>query len=124
MMQGAKDSHNCAMLNIWQIKIGNRLSNRRDGGSARPLGFPQAHSGPLREAVNEPMRDRGRLQAAKVALIYLWWCHPRPKKTPGFIYGDPSPHLLPGRIRDAAIGCHWQLLQKPRTCETLTFCCR
>jgi hypothetical protein len=24
----------------------------------QPLGFPQAHSGPLREAVNEPMRDQ------------------------------------------------------------------
>jgi hypothetical protein len=28
----------------------------------QPLDFPQAHSGPVREAANEPMRDRVSLK--------------------------------------------------------------
>jgi len=31
----------------------------------QPLDFPQAHSGPLREAVNEPMRDQVGLKREK-----------------------------------------------------------
>jgi len=31
----------------------------------QPLDFPQAHSGPLREVVNEPMRDQVGLKRQK-----------------------------------------------------------
>jgi len=57
MIQAAKDSHNCARMIVWQ-HANQTECETTEWRIGQPLDFPQAHSAPLREAVNESMRGQ------------------------------------------------------------------
>jgi hypothetical protein len=63
--RGAKEPHNCANADFMANKQSKPIVKRTEWRIGQPLDFPQAHSGPLREVVNEPMRDQVGLKRQK-----------------------------------------------------------